>query len=154
MESIKFVAILLIFTAAFPIVLAHERNFTEATELIDSGASCEQLTDEQLEAVGDYYMEQMHPGEAHEVMDERMGGEGSESLKQMHIAIAKRLYCNDISGMANYGMMDMMMGGGMMSMAMGSGMMGNFGYGMMGNSSYGSGYWSFLNILFLLLLIL
>jgi len=136
------------------IAFSHTEDvFKEAEQLIESKIPCSELTEEQLEHIGDYYMEQMHPGEAHEVMDERMGGEGSESLKQMHIAIAKRLYCNDISGMANYGMMDMMMGGGMMSMAMGSGMMGNFGYGMMGNSSYGSGYWSFLNILSLLLLI-
>src|SRR3989338_2228003 len=109
MESIKFVAILLIFTAAFPIVLAHERNFTEATELIDSGASCEQLTDEQLESIGDYYMEQMHPGEAHEIMDERMGGEGSETLKQMHISIARSFYCGEY-WMMSAGMMNTLMG--------------------------------------------
>src|SRR3989344_4038291 len=78
----------------------------------------EKLTDEQLEAMGDYYMEQMHPGEAHEMMDQMMGGEGSDTLKQMHIQMAKRLYCNeDVGGM---------MGGGMMNMMVGSGMMGNY----------------------------
>ena len=134
--------------ASMGIVSAHaEEAFDEAKKLVDSNIACSQLTESQLENIGDYYMEQMHPGEAHEIMDRMMGGESSESLRQMHIAMAKRLYCNDISGMANYGMMGMMTGG-MMNMAIGNGMM---GYGMMGNLGYG--YWSFLNILSLLLLI-
>ena len=105
----------------------------EGKKLVESNADCDDLSDEQLETIGEYFMEQMHPGEAHELMDKMMGGEGSESLRQMHIAMAKRIYCDDTSGMANYGMMGMMMGGGMMNMA-GSNMM---GYGMMGNGSYG-----------------
>ena len=91
-------------------VFAHEHDFTETKQLIDSEINCDKLTDEQLEAIGDYYMEQMNPGEAHEMMDQMMGGEGSDSLKQTHIQIAKRLYCNEDVG----GMMQMMMGGGMM----------------------------------------
>jgi putative membrane protein len=79
-------------------------DFTEAKQLVDSKTSCNELTENQLEHIGDYYMEQMHPGESHERMDNVMGGEGSESLRQMHIALAKRMYCNDISGMAQYGM--------------------------------------------------
>ncbi len=144
---------IIILLSVFVIVIASSygaEDFSKAKQIIDAKTPCSQLAEAQLEEIGDYYMEQMHPGEAHEVMDNMMGGEGSESLRQMHIAIAKRLYCNDISGMANYGMMGMMMGGGMMNMAIGTGMMGNFGYGMMGNLG---GYWSFLNILSLLLLI-
>lgn len=91
--------------------LAEEHDFTETKQLIDSGISCNKLTDEQLEEIGNYYMEQMHPGEQHELMDKMMGGEGSESLRQMHIAIAKRVYCNDASSAYSYGMM----GYGMMS---------------------------------------
>ena len=121
----------------------------EGKKLVESNADCDDLSDEQLETIGEYFMEQMHPGEAHELMDKMMGGEGSESLRQMHIALAKRIYCDDTSGMANYGMMGMMMGGGMMNMA-GSNMM---GYGMMGNLGYGVGYWNFVNILYLILLI-
>ena len=131
------------------LALAHEHNFAETKQLIDSGIGCDKLTDEQLEAIGDYYMEQMHPGEAHEMMDKMMGGEGSESLRQVHINMAKRLYCNeDIGGMMGSGnMMGVMnmMGGGMMNwQATQTNMMGNWGY---------FGYWNFLNILYIILLI-
>ena len=118
------------------LVSAHEHDFDETKQLIDSGIGCDKLTDEQLESIGDYYMEQMHPGEAHEMMDQMMGGEGSESLRQVHINMAKRLYCNeDVGGM---------MGGGMMNM-MGSGMMGNY-------PAY-YGYNNFWNMLWLVFLI-
>ncbi len=138
----------------------HKSGIEESKKLVESGISCDKLTENQLEAMGDYYMEQMHPGEAHELMDEMMGGEGSESLRQIHIAMAKRLYCNDISGMTDYGMMGMM-GGGMMNMMMGGNMMGSGGTNMMGtnlgyemiSSGYGLGYWGFLNVLSLILLI-
>lgn len=99
------------------LVFAQEHDFAEAKQLIDSGINCEKLTDEQLEAIGDYYMEQMHPGESHEIMDRMMGGEGSESLKQVHINMARRLYCNDNISMNNgMGGYWGMMGGGMMGM--------------------------------------
>jgi len=142
-----FVALLVPFA-----VFAEEHNFTEAKRLIDSGISCDKLTDGQLEEMGDYYMGQMHPGEQHELMDKMMGGEGSESLKQMHIQMAKRIYCNEDVG----GMMGMMGSGGMMGAG---GMMGGkyassyMGKGMMGYGSYGYGYWSFVNILLVILLI-
>lgn len=121
---------------------AHEHNFTEAKQLIDSNTPCSQLTNEQLELIGDYYMEQMHPGEQHELMDNMMGGEGSEYLKQVHINMAKRLYCKENVyvgyGMMNSGMMPMMFGGGNMPFGYGmmnggeTGMMGTFGTGLYG----------------------
>jgi len=115
------------------LVSAHEHDFNETKQLIDSGISCDKLTDEQLEAIGDYYMEQMHPGEAHEMMDQMMGGEGSDTLKQMHIQMAKRLYCNEeVGGMMGGSMMNMMGSGGMMNM---------MGTNMMGGSFGGSGSW-------------
>ena len=120
------------------LVFAHEHDFNETKQIIDSGISCDKLTDEQLESIGDYYMEQMHPGEAHEIMDNMMGGEGSESLKQVHINMAKRLYCNeDVGGM---------MGGGMMNIMMGSG-------GIMGNYPAYYGYNNFWNVLRMVFLI-
>ncbi len=91
-------------------VLAHgEETFTAAEQIIQQKIPCNQLTDDQLEQLGDYYMEQMHPGEAHVQMDEMMGGEGSESLKQMHIRMAESFYCGNHDSMTG-GMMNMMMG--------------------------------------------
>src|SRR3989338_442620 len=133
------------------LVFAHEHDFNETKQLIDSGISCDKLTDEQFESIGDYYMEQMHPGESHETMDKMMGGEGSESLKQMHITMAKRFYCNEeVNGM---GMMGGMMGGsgGMMNGGMMGGSGGMMNGGMMGNnligSSIGSSSWWLWNII-------
>lgn len=59
---------------------------------------CEELTDEEFERVGDAVMESMHGGGAHERMDEMMGGEGSESLRQMHVQMGKRYFDCDSTG--------------------------------------------------------
>src|SRR3989344_4672026 len=120
-------------------VLAQEHDFTEIKSLIDSGVSCSQLTNGQLEEIGDYYMEQMHPGEAHEIMDKMMGGEGSESLKQVHINMARRLYCDEAS---DYGMME--------SEGM-RGMMNRIGGSMMDNYQphHSYGYWNLFRIVLL-----
>ena len=125
---------------------AQEHDFTQTKKLIDSGISCNKLTNEQLEEIGDYYMEQMHPGESHELMDNMMGGEGSESLKQVHINMAKRLYCNE-NVYIGYGMMG---SGGMMNM-MGRGMMGNYYPASYNYSNYG--YWNIFWILLLAVVI-
>ncbi len=117
---------------------SHDLEIEEGRELLNSGIGCDKLTDEQLESLGEYYMEQMHPGEAHEIMDEMMGGEGSERLKQVHVQIAKRLYCNE-SGIG--GMMNMMMGNNMM----GSGIMIKYP----GNYNYASS-WNLLWLFFLI----
>ena len=141
-----FFAIMVVLLLNIGIASAHEHNFDETKQLIDSGISCDKLTDEQLEAMGEYYMEQMHPGEAHELMDEMMGGEGSDSLKQMHIQMAKRLYCNeDVSGMMGSGGMV-----GLMPLMMGNNMVGS---GMMGNYPAYYGYNNFWNILWMVFLI-
>src|SRR3989338_6346773 len=133
----------LFFVVLINSVLAQEEHdFTETKQIVDSGVSCSELTNEQLEEIGDYYMEQMHPGEAHEIMDNMMGGEGSKSLKQVHINMAKRLYCNE-NVYIGYGMMG---SGGMMNM-MGRGMMGNYYPASYNYNNYG--YW---NIFWILLL--
>ncbi|MEK6863019.1 MAG: hypothetical protein AABW57_02560 [Nanoarchaeota archaeon] len=101
-------------------------NYDEAIRLIQSRANCNELSDNQLEILGDYYMEQMHPGTLHEMMDKRMGGEGSKSLRLIHINMGKTFYCGGTNTMpAN--MMNIMMnrGGGNMMYNM----MGYFGYG-------------------------
>ena len=93
-------------------VTAHsEEDFSQAQVLINQPISCDEITDNQLELIGDYYMEQMHPGEAHEYMDQMMGGEGSESLRQVHINIARNIYCGENTSY-KYGMMGIT--GGMM----------------------------------------
>ena len=95
-----------------------------AKDLLDSKVRCDKLTNEQLEIIGEYYMEQMHPGESHELMHKMMGlKEGSEAEKQFHINMAKRLYCNEDKTSGSEGMMNMVMGSNMM----GSGMMRNWG---------------------------
>ncbi len=127
---------------------ATTNSFAEGEQLVKDKIDCGQLNDEQLEKIGDYYMEQMHPGEAHELMDQMMGGEGSESLKQVHINMAKSLYCGDKT--AGYGVMGTgMMSGGMMNM------MGNsLGYGMMGGGlGYSSGWSAFFSIFWILIML-
>jgi len=132
MKKISLIVIFSMLLLSVSLVSAHEHNFAETKQLIDSGISCDKLTDEQLESIGDYYMEQMHPGEAHEMMDQMMGGEDSDSLKQMHIQMAKRFYCNEDVGE--------MMGGGMMNMVGSGGMINMMGTNMM-SGSMGTGSW-------------
>lgn len=100
-------------------VLAQEHDFEEAKSIIESKITCSQLTNEQFEQLGDYFMEQMHPGELHEIMDERMGGEGSAQLRNVHISMGRSFYCAD-NRMMSAPMMNMMMGRG--------GMMGSYPY--------------------------
>lgn len=76
------------------------------------------VSDEEWERLGDAVMELQHPGQAHEAMDRMMGGEGSESLRQMHINMGQAYLGY---GNANYGA-GMMIGRGMM----GGGMMGGW----------------------------
>ena len=138
----ELVIIVISIILASSIALAQEDNFDEAKSIINSKIPCSQLTDEQFELIGDYYMEQMHPGELHEIMDERMGGEGSVQLKNIHIAMGKSFYCAD----------NTMMSGPMMNMMMGRN---NINYGMMikfPNYNYNN-YFSPTSILINILLI-
>ena len=135
----KIMAFVLFFVVLISSAIAQEEHdFAQAKQIINSGVSCSELTDEQLEEIGDYYMEQMHPGEAHEIMDNMMGGEGSESLKQVHITMARRLYCNENAYIGS----GMMQSGGMMSM------MGNYPAA----DSYG--YWTYVWMLILTVLVI
>jgi len=128
-------------------------DFNRTKQIIGSKISCDNLSNEQLEEIGDYFMEVMHPGVAHEQMHEMMGGEDSATVKSMHINMARMMYCNEGSGMSNMmnmiGGNNMMGSGGMMNM-MGGNMMSS---GMMGNYPAYYGYNSFWNTFWLVFLI-
>ena len=138
-KSYLILGIFVLFSLNFAFISAHgEETFAEAEEIIMQKISCDNLTESQLEILGDYYMEQMHPGELHEIMDERMGGEGSGSLKIVHINMGLAFYCGEHDAIQG-GMMNTLMGRNMMY----SGMMGNY-------DGYGTNY---LGLLFNILLI-
>ena len=156
----KQIPYLVMFVLVIGIAAADIDDFADAKNIIDAKTPCSNLSESQLETLGDYFMEQMHPGESHETMEKLMGGEGSESLRLIHIAMAQRLYCNDLNGAVNYGIAGYgMMGSGGMMGNLGrtnyGGMMNmmayNFGYGMMGQNGYG--YFAFFNFLAVLLAI-
>jgi len=130
---------------------------------------CDKVTDDQWEELGEAVMSIMHPDQKqHELMDQMMGGEGSDSLKAMHIYMGQKyLDCSSDFGMmgGTSGMMGGMMGGNMMGM-MGGGMMsnlltnssvkntdGNWSYSMMGfptTAGFGWG-WMIFGWLFMVL---
>lgn len=138
-----FILVAVIASLASSAVFAQsENNFNDTKQLIGSGVSCNILSDKQLEGIGEYYMEQMHPEESHESTHQRMGlVEGSEAEEKFHINLAKTMYCGELST----GMMGMGAGGMMQSSnaGMNAGMMGAY---------YGSG--NLAGILWLIILIL
>lgn len=83
-------------------------EISEAETLIESNQSCNNLSADQLELLGEYVMEQMHPGTAHEFMHKMMGLEESSKVEErFHIALATRAYCHqETTGFG--GMMPMM----------------------------------------------
>src|SRR3989344_1596382 len=137
MKSTKSIFTILILLLVISIAGAEKDDFEAAREVINSKIVCDNLDENQLESLGDYYMEQIHPGEAHEYMGNMMGGEGSESLKQVHINMARSFYCGD-----QYAMSPMMMNS---IMGRPNGMMGN--YRMMGYPGY-YGLWGVTSFLF------
>lgn len=133
-------------------VYAHDdEEFAQAEDLLKQKISCDDLSKEQLEIIGDYYMEQMHPGELHEIMDERMGGEGSLSLRQVHINIARMFYCGEREAVS-MGMMDMMVGRGSYGMM---GMMQGAGYpsSYYRESNYLSWFFNWILLLFVIVIL-
>ncbi|NCO04685.1 MAG: hypothetical protein GW939_00895 [Candidatus Magasanikbacteria bacterium] len=103
----------------------HSEIATQGKTLVESQVSCDDLNDNQLESIGEYIMGEMHPSDSHKAMDEMMGGEGSDSLRQVHIFMARHGYCSDATGMRmmeNWNIMGSsnntgvsMMGGNMMN---------------------------------------
>lgn len=161
MKKMIFILIIgIIFTVSFLVsgradaslesVLSEIKTSQNVSE--NSQIKCEDVSEQNFEELGDSVMGVMHPDEnQHELMDQMMGGEGSQSLKAAHILMGKQ-YLGCTNGVSGFGMMG---GGGMMGM-MGNGMMGmggmmgyggNFG-GMTGyKSSMGFG-WNWLGFLY------
>jgi len=83
---------------------------------------CEDLSDENFGALGEYFMGQM-AGDSHEAMNNMMIAMlDEEGEEEMHVAMGKRMSnCEP-----NAAMPQNMMNGGMMQMMMGGGMMGNW----------------------------
>lgn len=73
--------------------------------------NCAEISEADFESLGDAVMESNHPGEAHRVMDQMMGGEGSERLAQMHINMGQSYLRCDTVGGNEVGNMGYMMGG-------------------------------------------
>jgi len=149
MKKIIFIAIIILLMNLSLVSAVTKQEMNEAKKLVDSKADCRSLSDSQLELIGEYNMELMHPGEAHKLMHRMMSlEEGTKEEEQFHISLAKATYCNEDggNGMIGNGMMG---SGGMMNMMnmMGGNMMGNY------PSYYGYGYNSFWNILWSIFLI-
>ncbi len=149
------VAALAVLLALFALPLAgayaYEGNFTkEALAIIAANVSCGSITEAQLETLGEYYKELMHPGAAHEAMDQMMGGEGSESLRQAHVGMGRAFHCGasgSFRGMMGLGYRMGMMGGPYYGGYTG------YGGGMMGASYATPWYLVLVNVLYLLLLL-
>jgi uncharacterized membrane protein len=163
-KAIGFTALLM--ALALPIAVAanadeggHARSVSDVVSEIAAAQNvnsqddirCDSVTDEQFEELGDAVMQAMvGDDEQHELMDNMMGGEGSESLQSMHIGMGQRyLAC----AQGQFGTMGMM--GGMMSM-MGGGLRGSERF--MTGSSYSpwgmmSGNWGAGMLLFWIVVI-
>lgn len=108
--------------------------------------NCAEVSDSDFENLGEAVMSRMHPDKkVHQAMDNMMGGEGSEGLREAHILMGKRYLGCEGNGPGFMGMGPMM------------GMMGNFtgksfplerGWkGMMGFGFSGMSLWSLFGLL-------
>lgn len=107
--------------------------------------NCQKLTDDQFEALGEYFMGQMM-GEAHPAMNQMMTAMmGEKGEKQTHINMGKKLSGCFGGNINSFNFMPMM------------GMMGSFGNPMMGWGTrgwFGFLYWGLVQILVLVILVL
>ena len=126
-----------IFIYAAPAENSISQEISEGKQLVDSRASCSSLSSGQLEAIGEYIMEQMHPGASHELMHQMMGiQDGTPEHEAVHIQMAEMMYCGNSAGTTANGLSYTGMMGGYMSEMMAS---------MMGNGIYAGGMMGMMN---------
>ncbi|MBI4162406.1 MAG: hypothetical protein HY513_01875 [Candidatus Aenigmarchaeota archaeon] len=118
MKTYAFIIVLLLTSVGFahgPSTDEMINNMMQAQSVSDlSSLDCSRISVSQMEFLGDAVMERMlGSDELHEQMDAMMGGEGSESLRQIHTAMGLNwLECNSTATnyrMINSGMMESMM---------------------------------------------
>ena len=144
MKRIAAVAGIILFFGLGFVESISQQETSKARQLIESGVDCNTLSDTELELIGEFQMERMHPDDAHELMHGMMGlEEGSEEETRFHINLAKTAYC----GKSYYGAAGP---GGMAQFFGGAGMMGSGG--MMGDGG-AFGAWSLFGLVFWLLLL-
>jgi len=100
------------------------QNISQKSEI-----KCDKVTDEEFEELGEAVMNIMHPDERqHELMDQMMGGEGSESLKTAHILMGENyLGCSNAIGSMMGNWSNYSGSNNLLNNMMGYNMMGNFG---------------------------
>ncbi|KKT16232.1 MAG: hypothetical protein UV98_C0035G0012 [Parcubacteria group bacterium GW2011_GWB1_43_6] len=120
------------------------QGVTEATSI-----NCQEVTDEQFEELGEAVMSTIHPDEQqHELMDQMMGGEGSENLRTMHLAMGENYLGCGAGGM---NMMSMM---GNWSGYSSNNLFNNMMYNMMGNVGvWGWSGWIFMILFWVLIIV-
>ncbi|MBR9690685.1 hypothetical protein GOV08_03290 [Candidatus Woesearchaeota archaeon] len=144
-QKIGFIGIVLLILFSSAVFADSDHgNFSRAIDIIDKKTPYTELSDEDFEVLGDYFMELIHR-KNHEFMDRMMGGEGSESLRQMHIEMGKNFYSEYLksgsiqaNGMMGSSMMGSTYNGGGYTM-----MSGGFGNMMLpgyGHSFFGFGF--------------
>jgi len=131
MKKLILASLIVLLTLSFVIADSdsHE-DFSEAIEILEQKIPYAQITDDQFEILGDYFMELMLE-EDHEYMDEMMGGEGSESLRIAHINMGKRFYSQYLQTEI------------LPTRGMGPGMMGENNWGHMMYPGDGHFFWGF-----------
>lgn len=122
------------------IKIKQSQNVDEKSEI-----DCQKVTDEQFEELGEAVMSSRHPNEKeHQLMDAMMGGEGSKSLKAMHMIMGQNyLSC----GQGIMGMMEMMSGNQSNSFNKQN----LFNNNMMGSMMTNFGIWGWFGWIFMIL---
>ncbi len=112
------------------------------SKLQNKALTCDELTDEDFSALGEYFMGEM-AGSAHPSMNAMMVQvHGQEGENQIHITVGKRLSgCEPAADISQIGGWLPMMGGVMPMMGSWSAPSGNFFNSMMGFGNLGFGGW-------------